>query len=323
MRAPSAPAALQACDGALDLRNRDLVVVAQARVRGVQQRARAPRGRRLERRHRGVHALVLGDHVAHARGRAGRAGRRGVVGVAQRLEAEQLERRAALLATLVVARAARGCGRRARVERGEHVAAEVERRPARASSVRMSSRTAWPSSPSERRRAGRAGRSPGRPTRSRPASTAERASIGPGRLRARDAVEREGERHAEGRGRGEPAPLRQVGVDREPAPGQLHAGAAQLRERALRGSARRPRGPAPRPRRRRAARRHRHAALDRERQAKSVVVVGVLADQVDASRRESPDGMRGHGRHPTCHGRRPWTHWGVAGRCDRTYLRLA
>jgi hypothetical protein len=32
-----------------------------------------------------------------------------------------------------------------------------------------------------------------------------------------------------------------------------------------------------------------HAALDREREAEAVVVVGVLADQVDPSRREGLD----------------------------------
>ena len=44
MRAPAAPAALSALDGRLDLGHRRLVVVAQARVRGVEQ-ARRPRSR--------------------------------------------------------------------------------------------------------------------------------------------------------------------------------------------------------------------------------------------------------------------------------------
>ena len=60
-------------------------------MRRVQQRAERRELAALERRHRGVHALVLADHVAHAPvERIGEA--RGVVGVAQRLEAEQLER---------------------------------------------------------------------------------------------------------------------------------------------------------------------------------------------------------------------------------------
>ena len=82
-------------DRALDLRNRHLVVVAQTRVRRVQQRAELRGLAALQRRHRRVHALVLADHVAQARvERGGQA--RGVVGVPERLEAEQLERSAAL-----------------------------------------------------------------------------------------------------------------------------------------------------------------------------------------------------------------------------------
>src|SRR5215208_2429408 len=142
------------------------------------------------------------------------------------------------------------------------------------------------------------------------------------RLHLRDGAERERQRHAQRRGGGESRPLRQVAGDLEHAPGHLDAGAAQLRDGAwqealVAGEAR--------------AQdlavvqfgSHGDSAIDGEWQAEAIVVVGVLADQVHASRRESPDGMRIHGHHHTSSGTRPWTDWGVAELSDRTYLRVA
>ena len=279
-------------------------------MRGAQQRAELRELTALERRHSRVHALVLADHMAQAPvERGGEA--RGVVGVAERLEAEQLERAAALLATLVVARR-REAARCAGVERGEHVAVEVQldRDAPRACACRAAA--ARPSSPSSD--ASWSSRPVSWPAHSLSTREHSRASLtGRGGSRAGGAVERERERHAEGRGGGEAHPLRQVAADGEPHAGQLHLRTAQLRERALEEAV-----AVLEVRRDDLAAVvqlgcHGHAELDRERQAKSVVVIGVFADQVHASRRESPDPMRGHGRHPTSHGRRPWTHWRTGG----------
>ena len=55
---------------------------------------------------------------------------------------------------------------------------------------------------------------------------------------------------------------------------------------------------------------HGDPQLDREGQADAEVVIGVLADQIHASRGESPAPVRVHGRHPTGARARPWTHGG-------------
>ena len=61
------PGVAQPRDRRLDRRRRDLVVVAQARVRGVEQRPSAATSPRVQRRDRCVHTRVLGDDVARAR----------------------------------------------------------------------------------------------------------------------------------------------------------------------------------------------------------------------------------------------------------------
>ena len=176
----------------------------------------------------------------------------------------------------------------------------------------MSSRRARPSSPSSD--ASWSSRPVSWPAHSLSIREHSRASLtGRGGSALGDAVEREGERHAESRRGGE---ARAAAAGRSSmssvAAGQLHAGAAQLRERALEEAV-----AVVEVRRRDLVAVvqlgcHGDPELDRERQAESVVVIGVLADQVHASRRESPDPMRVHGRHPTSHRRRPWTHCGVA-----------
>ena len=55
---------------------------------------------------------------------------------------------------------------------------------------------------------------------------------------------------------------------------------------------------------------HRNPPIDREGQAEAEVVIGVLADQIHASRRESPDRKRVHGRAQYDRRARPWTHGG-------------
>ncbi len=127
-----------------------------------------------------------------------------------------------------------------------------------------------------------------------------------GGVLAGDGAERQADRHAHGRRRGQARAARQVRVD-------LQAAAAQRDPagRELGGRAAHERAPAvgrlggwPSAKRscssRSSARasiaspverlgRHPHAALDRERQAEAVVVVGVLADQVDPPRGECLD----------------------------------
>ena len=119
--------------------------------------------------------------------------------------------------------------------------------------------------------------------------------------------QRERERHLERGGRREPGPARHVAADRQLGAPKAVAGALQLRHRPAHEGC-----PPVGPRRRgqlegvglaelggaRAnlavrpvARLHRDPELDRERQAEPVVVVGVLADQVDAPRPERADGI--------------------------------
>ncbi len=144
---PGGAGGAQALDGAVDLGYGDLVVVAQARVRGVEERAEAREVARVERGDRLVDARVLGEHVADApveRVREPGGGVRG--GVAQRVDAQRVGRLRALPPARVVARP----GVRVLdpgVDRDEAPTAEVAARQARPASVRMSRRMAWPSRP--------------------------------------------------------------------------------------------------------------------------------------------------------------------------------
>ena len=236
---------------------------------------------------------------------------RAVARVPQRLDAEQLRRAPALLAALVVARLGEAAGR-----------ARVERRPARARRARAARarpracacRAAGRGPPRRAaRRAGRAGRCRRRSSRARSASTGARARPAR-RLAAGRRRERQDERHAQRGGRRQARLPRQVARRRlerrsrgRPAPAR-----AELRH-ALRGGTDRPRrGP-----RATTSPPSRNFAVTvtpssiGEGQAEAVVVVGVLADQIGASRRESPDPMRVHGRPPYGARARPWTHCGA------------
>ena len=90
IRAPAAPARLSALDGRLDLGHRHLVVVAQARVRGVEQRAgllevAAPRAASVIASTRAFSLTTWRTRRLSGSGRPSKS-----VGVAQRLDAERL-----------------------------------------------------------------------------------------------------------------------------------------------------------------------------------------------------------------------------------------
>ena len=125
---PQRPRALQPQNRLLDRRRRDLVAVAQAGVRGVDQPPELRHVAALERRHRLVDPRVLGDHVAARAGAAAPAAvepseRR----LAQARDPEQLAGLRALGAPLVVARRrrSRGCSPESSVTSCEP--AELER----------------------------------------------------------------------------------------------------------------------------------------------------------------------------------------------------
>ena len=169
--------ALEALDGRLDLGDRGLVVVAQARVGLVEQAADRLEVARAQRLDGGVDARVLAQHVAGApAARLGEPLRRRGVGGAQVLDAELARRRLALGAALVVARR-----RRARARRRSRPSRAASRagRAGRARSRAWRSRSAARGPPRRAAtRAGRAARSRRRPSRSRPASRASPARAG-------------------------------------------------------------------------------------------------------------------------------------------------
>ena len=305
MRAPSAPALLAGLDGALHLGHRHLVVVAQARVRGVEQRARPRRGRppRAPPRRR---PRARSRSARGARGGRAASGRPRVARVASRSEAdaERPAGRPALRAALVVAGVGRGsreapessvastwprelerhraqlagracrCARRwpaLAAERGELVEqAGLRRRTSRSRSASRGARAR--AGAAARRRPPRRGRGRARPT-ARPRRRARRRAA-----RRRAISSRQGRSSMPSRSSSAAAPRtkrRQPGAPAARA-GRVDRGvereavalAEVERVRLDRGAAERARP------------RTVDAALDRERQAEPVVVVGVLADQV-------------------------------------------
>jgi hypothetical protein len=259
-------------------------------MRRIEQRAdlrEVARGERL--RHR-VHARVLGDHVAHAAVERGGQGIE-VLRVPQRLDPECLAGGAALLAPLVVA----GAGvlvLGARLERHELPVAEVQPDLLELEAAEVDPERV----PGLRAQRGELVQEAG--LRPDPVVLDARAE-----LRDRDAVvgliaeQREAQRGGERGGGGQPRALGQVAGDRDPRRVDLVAAGLQLGDHAAHE-----RAPAL------AAahgvevelvlfaevigagvealaaellRRDRHAAVDREREREAVVVVGVLADQVD------------------------------------------
>ena len=246
--------------------------------------------------------------------RGGRGGRAGPgrpaqsVGVAQRLDSEQLGGRAGTRRGARCSRTRRGsasCPSRARRARGR-------RGRARPGATRACACRAAPPGPPRRgsRRAGRAARSPRRCTRSRSAGRGARARRALAAPRRRRRTSASTSADAERGRRREAGLLREVALHVDRAAREVHAGGAQLGHGAAEvGVVVREPG-----RDDLAAvaqfRCHRDPAIDREGQAKAEVVIGVLADQIHASRRESPDPVRVHGRHPTAARARPWTHGG-------------
>ena len=89
IRAPSAPASLQAVDRPLHLRDGHLVVVAQARVRRVEQPAERAEVARSSAATAASTRSFSVDHVADAAVERGGSAATSSSGVAQRLDAEQ------------------------------------------------------------------------------------------------------------------------------------------------------------------------------------------------------------------------------------------
>ena len=177
--------------------------------------------------------------------------------------------------------------------------AEVERHRARLERAHVE-RTAWPSSP--RIEASWSSSPVSAPVYSfsirwqRRARSVGRAARAGERRRAR------APRDAERGRRRQAGLLREVALHRDRAAGEVHARGAQLGHGAAEvGVVVREPG-----RDDLAAvaqfRCHGDPAIDREGQTKAEVVIGVLADQIHASRRESPAPVRVHGRHPRAGG---------------------
>ena len=305
------PRAQQLLDGRLDRRRGDLVEIAQARVRGAEQRRERGQVALAQRLHRREHALVLAEDVTGAAlQRLGQLGELLGARLAQRARRRAAAGLGALLAALVVA-GARVAVALAGV--GDREAPAAAARAARAPPRGCGSRSAGPHR--ARRtgsRAGRAARCARPSTRSRPASTGAPARRGGCAARRRPPGAAAAVRAARGTGDGQRGRGGQAGAARARA-ADLQARAeraagrprrARRRRRArTRASPRRARGRrarscrarrgrarAPRPLVRvRAVECHgadRDALLDRERQREALVVVGVLADHVDAARGE-------------------------------------
>ncbi len=169
IRAPSAPCSTQARDRRLDGRGRDLVVVAQALVRRVDQRAEAVHLAGAQRGDRLVDASVLRDHVTDAAIERRRQRGGGVrVGIAQAFDAQQPTGLQALLPAGVVARA-RQRPLLARVDGDEPMAAQLQRDVAAFQRAEVDPQRVLGRGDAATR-AGRAGPSARRPTRSRSVS---------------------------------------------------------------------------------------------------------------------------------------------------------
>ncbi len=292
--------------GALDLGHRDLVVVAQAAVRGVEQARRPRRGRRRSSAATVASTRSFSEMTCRTRRSSG-SGRPALAGrVAQRVDPERSAGRAALLAALVVAGVGREVARRAGVEHGQQVvragragrcAARV--RACRCARLGRARRTA--------RRAGRAARCGRRSSRSPRASTGARAAIRSGGLGSGDRAERQAERDETAADEDRPAPQREVAGDRRGGRRAARCPSRCELARRRRGRSARQPSAAPLPRAKLEAVAlaqvvrvrldrgagsglggHRDAALDGEREAETVVVVGVLADQVDPARERTP-----------------------------------
>ena len=307
MRAPSAPARLAGLHRPLDLGHRDLVVVAQAAVRGVEQARPARRGRRASSAATAASTRSFSEITCRTRRSSGSGRPSGAGGVAQRVDAQRAAGRAALLAALVVARVGGEVVRGAGVERGQHVAAQVERDRAQRGPAHVDAHGAG--RPRRRATASWSSRPVCAPVQSFSTREHSRASADPvGRLGSGDRAEREAERHADGGGRGQAGAAGEVAVDARAGTARSSMPVAPSSAAAPRTNARQPSAPrrsrAPSSKRSRSPRSsacasiappasglggHRDAALDREREAEAVVVVGVLADQVDPSGGERLD----------------------------------
>ena len=177
MRAPGGAGRAEALDGAVDLGHGDLVVVAQARVRGVEERADGREVARVERGDGLVDARVLGEHVADApveRVREPGGGVRRRRRAASRRRAPRPPPRTRAGGRCSPTRRARARPR-SRPSRGASRRGPARRGRRRGCACRGGSR-----GPRGRRarRVGRAARSARRPSRSRPASTAARGRAG-------------------------------------------------------------------------------------------------------------------------------------------------
>ena len=218
MRAPAAPAALRRATAASTSGTRGVVVVAQARVRGVEQRADRLEVAGAQRRDHGVDAGVLGQHVARAPAAAARAALRPPPGrPARRCSTPSAAHAAsALRAALVVAATRRGVRRR-RSRASRAASREVERDglerergevdPQRVALRRRSSEASWSSSPVSA------------PTQSFSTREQSRASsIRSGSSAPGDAEQREASAASSAAEEDSPEPLRDVARERRRAP---------------------------------------------------------------------------------------------------------